>query len=109
MDITAIIVALISAGIPAGVTLITAKKQKKLSKMHAAKQSILQMQMEDVISVELLHKLPYNYSNIHYEYDIYHQNGGNSDIDKKMKEYVEWYENINKKVVRERKKRVQAS
>lgn len=71
--------------------------------MHAAKQSILQMQMEDVISVELLHKLPYNYSNIHYEYDGYHRNGGNSDIDKKMEEYEEWYQNVAKKLTEKRK------
>lgn len=98
MDFTAIIIALITAGIPAAVTLVTAGHQKKLSKMNAAKQSILQMQMEDVISVELLHKLPYNYSNIHYEYDVYHANGGNSDIDKKMKEYEAWYEDVAKKI-----------
>ena len=62
--------------------------------MHSAKQSILQMQMEDVISVEILKKLPMNYSNIHYEYDAYKNNGGNSDIDTKMKEYEEWYKAI---------------
>lgn len=91
-----IYIALISAGIPALVTLITSNNQKKLSKMQSAKQSILQMQMEDVISVELLHKLPYNHTNIHYEYDNYKSNGGNSDIDIKMKEYEDWYNNINK-------------
>lgn len=89
-----IIIALITAGIPAIVTLITSSKQKKMSKMHASKQSILQMQMEDVISVEILNKLPVNYSNIHYEYDAYKNNGGNSDIDTKMKEYEEWYKAI---------------
>ena len=89
-----IIIALITAGIPAIVTMITSSKQKKISKMHAAKQSILQMQMEDVISVEILKKLPVNHSNIHYEYDSYKNNGGNSDIDTKMKEYEEWYKTI---------------
>ena len=89
-----IIIALITAGIPAIVTLITNSKQKKMLKMHSAKQSILQMQMEDVISVEILKKLPVNRSNIHYEYDAYKNNGGNSDIDTKMKEYEEWYKTI---------------
>lgn len=98
MDWTAIITALVTAGIPAVVTLVTSNKAKKMSKMHSAKQSILQMQMEDVVAVEILHKLPCNYTNIHYEYDIYHKNGGNSDIDKKMAEYEEWYKNLNNKV-----------
>ena len=59
----AIIIALITAGIPAIVTLITSSKQNKLSKRHSAKQSILQMMMEDVIAVEVLHKLPINWEN----------------------------------------------
>jgi hypothetical protein len=82
--------------IPSVVTLITSSRQFRLSKMHSAKQSILQMQMEDVIAVELLHRLPANHTNIHYEYDEYKKAGGNSDIDTKMKEYEEWYKNINK-------------
>ena len=91
----AIVVSLITAGIPAIVTLITSYKHVKLSTMHSAKQSILQMQIEDIIAVEVLRKPPVNYTNIHYEYDIYKRNGGNSDIDIKMKAYEEWYKNIN--------------
>lgn len=90
-----ILIALISAGIPAVVTLVTSSKQNRLSKMHSAKQSILQMQIEDVIAVEVLKKPPVNHTNIHYEYDTYKKNGGNSDIDLKMKEYEEWYQKIN--------------
>ena len=67
--------------------------------MHSAKQSILQMIMEDVIAVEILHKLPINRSSIYYEYDHYKKNGGNSDIDKKMQEYEEWYEKLGGKFV----------
>lgn len=89
-----IIVAIIMTGIPALTTIITARKQRSLSKMHSAKQSILQMQMEDIISVEILKKIPRNYTNIHYEYDNYKAEGGNSDIDIKMKEYEEWYSGI---------------
>lgn len=96
----AVLIALISAGIPAITTIITSHSQKRLSRMHSAKQSILQMQMEDVISVELLHKLPYNHENIYYEYDNYKKDGGNSDIDKKMKEYEKWYEKVEEKVLK---------
>ena len=95
---TEIYIALITVGIPALVTVITSGNQRKLSKMHSAKQSILQMQMEDVIAVEVLHKPPRNYTNIHYEYDEYKKNGGNSDIDIKMKDYEEWYEGIGGKL-----------
>ncbi len=95
------VIPLITALIPATVTLITSSKQLRLSKMHAAKQSILQMQMEDVIAVELLHKLPVNHSNIHYEYDEYKKNDGNSDIDKKMEEYEEWYDSVTNTVYKQ--------
>lgn len=93
-----IITALITACVPASVTLILGLNNKKLNKKHSAKQSILQLQMEDVIAVEVLHKPPRNYTNIHYEYDEYKKNGGNSDIDIKMKDYEEWYERIGGKL-----------
>ena len=89
-----IIVALITAGVPSLTNIITARRQRGLSKMHSAKQSILQMQMEDIINFEILKKLPRNYTNIHYEYDNYKAEGGNSDIDIKMKEYEDWYSGI---------------
>ena len=95
-------VPIITALIPALVTIITSNRQFKLSKMHAAKQSILQMQMEDVIAVELLHRLPVNHTNIHYEYDEYKRCDGNSDIDKKMEEYEEWYESVRNTVYKEK-------
>lgn len=58
---TELYIALVSAGIPAIVTLITHFFSQRTSKMHSAKQSILQMMMEDVIAVEILHKPPVNY------------------------------------------------
>ena len=91
---TEIYVALITVSVPSIVTLITHFLSQRTSKMHSAKQSILQMIMEDVIDVEILHKLPVNHCNIYYEYDHYKQSGGNSDIDKKMQEYAEWYEKL---------------
>lgn len=87
----AIIIALITAGFPALVTIITSVANHRLSRRHSAKQSILQMIMEDYITVEMFQKPPRNYMNIHYEYDIYHKSGGNSDIDAKMAEYEDWY------------------
>lgn len=87
----AIIIALITAGIPAIVTIVTTIGTHKLSKMHSAKQSILQMIMEDYMMVEHFGMLPRNYTNIHYEYDVYKKNDGNSDIDIKMAEYETWY------------------
>ncbi len=94
---TTVLLALITTGIPSITTIIVGRRQVSLSKMHSAKQSILQMQMEDVINYEILHKLPRNYSNIHYEYDNYKKEGGNSDIDIKMEEYEEWYRSITNK------------
>lgn len=91
---TDIYVALITVSIPSIVTLVTHLFSQRTSKMHSAKQSILQMIMEDVIAVEVLHKLPVNRSNIYYEYDHYKKNGGNSDIDKKMQEYEKWYDKL---------------
>lgn len=95
----AIIVALITAGFPALVTIITSIASHRLNKMHSAKQSILQMIMEDYITVEMFQKPPRNYMNIHYEYDVYHKNGGNSDIDTKMAEYEDWYGSLKLKGV----------
>ena len=86
-----IITALITACVPASVTLILGLNNKKLNEQHSAKQSILQMIMEDYITVEMFQKPPRNYMNIHYEYDMYHKSGGNSDIDTKMAEYEDWY------------------
>ena len=62
---TDIYVALITVSIPSLVTLITHIFSQRTSKMHSAKQSILQMIMEDIIAVEVLHKLPINRSNIY--------------------------------------------
>ena len=95
----AIIIALITAGFPALVTIITSVANHRLSKMHSAKQSILQMIMEDYITVEMFQKPPRNYMNIHYEYDVYHKNGGNSEKKKKMTEYEDWYGNLKLKGV----------
>ena len=88
-----IIIALITAGLPVAATAITAFSSRKRMERHAAKQSILQMIMEDHISVGEGH-LPTNYQNVLHEYDIYHRNGGNSYITEKVSEYKAWFAKI---------------
>lgn len=73
-------------------TVITSYKGARLAKKHAAKQSILQMIMEDQFNWELFRKFPVNYGNIQDEYKVYHGCGGNGEVTKKVKTYNEWYE-----------------
>ena len=90
-----IILPLITACVPASVTLILGLNNKKLNQQHAAKQSILQMILEDRVRVSS-GGLPENYQAILHEFDIYIQNGGNSYVHKKVDEYIEWYEGLKK-------------
>lgn len=89
-----VIISLISAGIPAVVTLITHKTSKKDNEMHSAKQSIFQMIMEDKIRV-LNNTIPENYQAIHKEFDDYVKNGGNSYVHEKVDDYDKWYHDVN--------------
>ena len=77
--------------VPVITTLVTYFYTKKANVRHSAKQSILQMIMEDQISWELFRKFPVNYGNICDEYEVYHKNGGNGEVTKKVNEYKEWY------------------
>lgn len=86
----AIIVALITAGLPTVATVISASLSHRNNARHAAKQSIFQMILEDHVSVQEGH-LPANYQNILSEYDIYHKNGGNSYVTEKVQRYKDWY------------------
>lgn len=86
----AVIIAAISAGFPMVTTLVTALLQRRSNEKHAAKQSILQMIMEDHQAVMEGH-LPTNYQNILHEYDIYHRNGGNSYVTEKVENYKTWF------------------
>ncbi len=86
----AVIIALISAGFPVIATTITALLQRRSSEKHAAKQSIMQMILEDHVAVNE-GQLPTNYQNILHEYDIYHKNGGNSYVSTKVEEYKDWF------------------
>lgn len=86
-------IALISAGIPTIATTITAILQARTSNKHAAKQSIFQMILEDHVAFQE-GKMPTNYQNILHEFDIYHQNGGNSYVEKKVNDYIKWFGGI---------------
>lgn len=86
----AVIIAAISAGFPMVTTLVTTLLQRRSNEKHAAKQSILQMIMEDHQAV-MEGQLPTNYQNILHEYDIYHKNGGNSYITEKVEDYKTWF------------------
>lgn len=97
-----IITALITACVPASVTLILGLNNKKLNEQHSAKQSILQMILEDRVRVSG-GGLPENYQAILHEFDIYTQNGGNSYVHRKVDEYIEWYEGL-KKIITEKDK-----
>ena len=85
-----IIIALISAGIPTVTTTITAILQARSNNKHAAKQSILQMILEDYVA-DSHKKAPTNYQNILNEYDNYHKNGGNSYVTEKVDDYKRWF------------------
>lgn len=102
---SAIIIALISAGIPSVATIVTAiigeargrgraKEARELAERSAAKQSILQMILEDQFAWENLHKLPTNFENIHHEWDVYSANHGNSYVHKKVAEYDNWFTEV---------------
>ena len=79
-----IIMALITSCVPATVTLILELNNKKFNKQHAAKQSILQMILEDRVRVSS-GGLPENYQAI------------------LLDEYVEWYKCL-KKIITEKDK-----
>ena len=85
-----IIIAAISAGFPTIATIVTATIQAKTASRNAAKQSILQMILEDRMDWRD-GKLPSNYQNILHEYDIYKSKGGNSYVNEKVEEYKRWW------------------
>ena len=83
--------ALITAGIPGAVTLLTYYLTNRTQKRQAAKQSILQMIMEDKVSWIIDNDFPTNYGRICDEYSVYCKNGGNGETAKKVEEYKKWY------------------
>lgn len=85
-----ITIALITAGFPVLATAVTALLQKRSNNRNAAKDSILQMIMEDKMDF-LYGGFPTNYQNILHEYDTYHKNGGNSYVSEKVENYKKWF------------------
>lgn len=92
-----IVIALITAGVPSAFTAVTAFFQNRLSKKHAARNSILQLIMEDHMAVQE-GRLPTNYQSVLHEYDIYKKNGGNSYIESKVSEYKNWFADQEKRL-----------
>lgn len=92
-----IIVAAITVLVPSITTLITTKSIKKQANKHSARQSIMQLILEDHVRVNE-NKLPENRQNILNEYDEYVASGGNSYIHGKVEEYEEWYKSLSKDV-----------
>ena len=91
----AVIVALITAGIPTVTTAVTAIFQSRATKKNAAKQSILQMILEDHVANQEGH-LPTNYQNVLHEFDQYVKNGGNSYVADKVGDYKKWFVGVEK-------------
>ena len=91
----AVMVALITAGFPTLTTAVTAYFQSKTTKKNSAKQSILQMILEDHVAYQEKH-LPTNYQNVLHEFDIYSKNGGNSYVADKVEEYKKWFVQVEK-------------
>lgn len=90
-----VLIALISAGFPTIATIVTTFIRGRASARHSAKQSILQMIMEDHLAVAE-HRLPTNYQNILQEYDVYHSQGGDTYVTQKVLEYESWFAEIEK-------------
>ncbi len=91
-----VIISLISIMIPSTTTIITSLIARKDNYMHNAKQSILQLIVEDKIRV-MEGGIPENKQNILKEFDEYSKKGGNSYVHEKVEDYLKWYENIIKK------------
>lgn len=85
-----IIVSFIGALATITTTLISARKAESKADRYDAKNAIIMMILEDrILATE--GKLPVNYQNILHEYDVYHQNGGNSYITEKVENYKKWF------------------
>lgn len=88
-----IIISLITVLIPSITTIITSLIAKRDNYMHNAKQSILQLIVEDKIRV-MEGAIPENKQNVLKEYDEYNKHGGNSYVHEKVENYKKWYSTI---------------
>ena len=94
------IIEIAKVALPVLTTIVTYLYTKRASARHSAKQSILQMVMEDQFNWELFKKFPVNYGNIANEYEIYHNNGGNGEVTKRVEEYQAWYRRNEEEMIR---------
>ena len=85
-----VIISLITIAIPSVTTIITSLIARKDNYMHNAKQSILQLIVEDKIRV-MEGGIPENKQNILKEFDEYSKKGGNSYVHEKVDNYIKWY------------------
>lgn len=92
-----------TVGIPSLVTIVSAISQSRQARKHSAKQSILQMIMEDQLSWEIFRKIPTNYGDIQDEYATYHRNGGNGEVTKRVNDYNAWYLGIENSLAKSNK------
>lgn len=76
------------------------EEAKRIAEKNAAKSSIQNMIMQDIIRAELLKKMPENRENIEEEYIVYHNAGGNSTITRQCAEYNEWFKEQEKKLAK---------
>lgn len=88
-----VIISLITIVIPSITTIITSLIARKDNYMHNAKQSILQLIVEDKIRV-MEGGIPENKQNILKEFDEYSKKGGNSYVREKVENYLKWYEGV---------------
>ena len=86
---------IVALAIPSLTTIITSLIAKKDNYMHNAKQSILQLIVEDKIRV-MEGGIPENKQNILKEFDLYSKKGGNSYVKEKVNNYEDWYNKITK-------------
>lgn len=97
-EIVLALISLVASALAPITNLITHKASKRDIYRSEMKQSILQMIMEDEFGWKAFKKLPENYQNILHDFDIYKKNNGNSYIEKKVNEYCEWYESVQKEL-----------
>lgn len=91
-----VMISLITVAIPSVTTIITTLITRKDNYMHNAKQSILQLIVEDKIRV-MEGGIPENKQNILKEFDMYSKKGGNSYVHEKVENYIKWYNTVIKK------------
>lgn len=63
---------------------------------NSSKQTIQILILQDIMNA-FQGKAPENFENVLSEYDVYHANGGNSYVTKRVNEYSDWYERIKNK------------